>query len=518
MFVMSKNILLAGPGTGKTSKIKSLLMRLEPKKTLILSFTNATVDDLLGDLKDYGITKDQCMTLHKFSLKKNVADEKHVLLQNEKKIVERICKRIGIGYDKMCSFLEVTDFNLMLREFYDFARTNTCYLEDKLNHFDNIIIDEYQDFNPIEQEIIELILNYFSNIYILGDDDQCIYKFKDSNPERIISKHKADEYSNISHDHVCYRCPDKIVEAASKLIKLNSNRVQKEWRKSNKDGHIFINQMRNQEELNTNIIKTIQNNYDLDQNAKQFILSPNNTFLESLSEQLSKENIPHDFLGKYLYPNALIHLSWVLKLKFADNKYFNLIMLVDKGLSNRKVFYDMIARQYSDGKNISDLKSKFTSLLPNDVLEEKVDIDELLRREQFKPLHDLYSNIEDGNINYKLEKMFDQNNTNNEVENIRLMTIYKSKGLSADHVYVLGVNEGLIPRKCQSESELEYERRLFYVAMTRSKKNLYLYPIYNLPGKVLHSLNAGSFEYDHVTKMRRVKTSSFLNEIHHYAT
>jgi len=106
-----------------------------------------------------------------------------------------------------------------------------------------LIIDEYQDFNPLEQEILDILIDNIGQTYLLGDDDQCIYDFKDSSSDRIIEIYNDTNNRKIEHEHKCYRCADKIVEHATNLILENQKRVPKKWEKSGKIGGITYLQL-----------------------------------------------------------------------------------------------------------------------------------------------------------------------------------------------------------------------------------------------------------------------------------
>ena len=111
-----------------------------------------------------------------------------------------------------------------------------------------LIIDEFQDFNPTERELINLLSTHAKDSIILGDDDQCIYEFKDADTEGIINLFNDTAVENLIHHNTCYRCPDSIVDACSNLINVNQKRVPKEWKKSGKSGEVIFKQLRTQEE------------------------------------------------------------------------------------------------------------------------------------------------------------------------------------------------------------------------------------------------------------------------------
>lgn len=114
------NVLLAGPGTGKTTNIKKIIeTHGNGARFLILSFTNATVNDLLVNLKDFSVTTKNCMTLHKFTLLFNPDNSRHILLPSEEKILKTISKsqHVGIQLNNLYRFLNCTTFNEIILRF-----------------------------------------------------------------------------------------------------------------------------------------------------------------------------------------------------------------------------------------------------------------------------------------------------------------------------------------------------------------------------------------------------------------
>ena len=141
--------------------------------------------DLHESLKEDGITENNCMTLHKFAMKYNHDKKRHVLLPKEKDELDTISSGTEISFDSLCNFLSCTTFDQMIDRFVEYAKANPLYLQEKLAYYDSLIVDEYQDFNPHEQALIDILIATIPTSYVLGDDDQCIYDFKDQMYQRI---------------------------------------------------------------------------------------------------------------------------------------------------------------------------------------------------------------------------------------------------------------------------------------------------------------------------------------------
>jgi len=234
-------ILLAGPGTGKTTKVKELVRNdySGANNILVLSFTNATVNDLKKSLST--IKNVSCYTLHSYALKINPLPSLHVLdASSETSIIEKYAEKLNIEFDDLCSSIGCITLEKMIDKCIKFIKANPAYAPKTIGNVDLLIVDEFQDFNEIERSLIFLLSVYSGETIILGDDDQSIYDFKDADPDGIISLYSDDHVEKIHHENICYRCPDIVVDYCSKLIRLNKRRVDKIWQNSNKPGDVVF--------------------------------------------------------------------------------------------------------------------------------------------------------------------------------------------------------------------------------------------------------------------------------------
>lgn len=504
-------ILLAGPGTGKTTKIKKIITEHgNGANFLVLSFTNATVKDLQGSLADCGISEKNCMTLHKFAVKYNPDRNKHVLLKKEINILEHISKGTGIEFSKLCVHLNCTTFEQMIIKFIDYAKSNPLYLKENLKEYDTLIVDEYQDFNPIDQVLIDILIENINNSYLLGDDDQCIYDFRDASSEKIITFYQDKNNEKVSHDHVCYRCPDKIVEHATYLIAENKKRISKEWKKNGNQGDIVYSQVGNFEELAEMIFDEIVKISEDD----ILILTPAKFAVESIIKKFTEKKIQFTnfFIDKV--PDELIIKSWKARSVFGKFMYLNLIFLGYLNLSNRKRFYQILKKHYDNGVDYSELLKFLEKNIPNYVKNNQKSIEEFLSSNSLDDILSLYVSAKGENLDEKLENIFRAIEDVAE-ERIKIMSIHKSKGLGSDHVFMIGLNEGILPNKQKGNDSMESQRRLFYVGVTRTKKQLYLYSNIYIDGKNIfaNKLNKDDFNFDPRTKMYKGKASSFITEL-----
>ena len=506
-------ILLAGPGTGKTTNIQSIIKENpDPSSILVISFTNATVNDLKKSLIPIGINEDSCMTLHKFAVKYNHDRNRHVLASLEIEELEQISKQTEIDFNRLCDFLSATTFDQMIERFVAFAKANPAYLQDKLSRYTTLIVDEYQDFNENEQELIDLLVNDIEEVYILGDDDQCIYDFKDASNKKIIELYSDPTHEKVAHENNCYRCPDIVVEKATKLIKNNLKRVDKEWKKTNKPGRLVARQFMTNV-LGANYVLTeVQKILAASAEDQILILSPVGFFVDDLTEKFDQAGIDYRnyFSGKV--PQGLVIKSWALRTLFGKYKYLNLVLMGYRALTTRAKFYAVIKKQYDGGQDFNELYETVKSRLADESKTSYASIDDALGTEYFAELAEIYKNADGDTEDEKLENLFVAIEEEAD-KRISIMSIHKSKGLGADHVFMIGLVEGIIPNKAKGNDTIENQRRLFFVGMTRAKKSLHLISSVQIKGEFVNRVNKEDFKYDFRTKMWNGRSSRFIQEI-----
>lgn len=502
-------ILLAGPGTGKTASIKKIIKSHgNGSKFLILSFTNATIKDLLEKLKDIGVTDANCMTLHKFAVKFNHDKSRHVLLKKEVEELKTISKGTRIEFGKLCDSLSCITFDQMIISFTDYAKINPLYLKEKLTPYDALIIDEYQDFNPNEQSLIDLLINQIKTSYILGDDDQCIYDFKDASSEKIISFYKDSTNDKLFHEHICYRCPDIVVEHATNLIKQNKKRVSKQWDKSNKQGVLKYSQLQSSEDVADAIFNEIVKL----KGDSVLILTPVEFAVLPVIKKFGENKIDFANYFKEKVSIDLITKSWEVKSLFGRFKYLNLILLGYLKLSSRKKFYELLKTHFDKGANYDALLKLLSNKLPDSIKTNSKNLNDFLSDEYYKEVLELYKKSKGITDDERLEALFKEIEEE-ENKKIKIMSIHKSKGLGAKHVFMVGLNEGIIPNKKRGNDTIESQRRLFYVGMTRAEEQLFLFSSISLEGRYVNTVNKSDFKYDFRKKIWKGKASTFISEL-----
>lgn len=510
-------ILLAGPGTGKTTNIKSIIEQdYEPSsRILVLSFTNATVNDLNESFRDNDNVK--CRTLHSFAMLINPLENAHILHLAEIKALERLSKNIQLDFSVLCEQLNCTTFPNMISVCISFIKSNPTYINEVIGNIDLLIVDEFQDFNPLEQELIFELTKLSNESLILGDDDQSIYGFKDADPDAIINLHNDDSIENLDHEHRCYRCPDEIVDICTNLILKNKNRVEKAWHKTNKEGSLFIDQILNEDEVNNEVLKRIQPILEKGEDSI-LILSAVKYPLKAIMKFLEGNEIPIvDFIGDSVSKDDLLKV-WLMRSVYSDNKILHILFLCDYlGLHARKGYQRILKAGFDSnikGHSVIEEIIKLGKIMNpfDEYILNKPEVDEFqLEHPDFQFLFDL---LDMENFSSSLDSLTKELSPAPEFEKnkVNVMTIHKSKGLGADHVFILGVTQGIMPNSTLGLDTIEAQRRLLYVGMTRAKKTLHIISQVNWAGQFVNTVNKSEFKFDYRTKAYKGRMSKFIEE------
>lgn len=510
-------ILLAEPGTGKTKRVRSIIDESfsSSQNILVLSFTNATVTDLRSDFINYSNV--YCYTLHSYALKINHLRDHYVLGNRfEEKIIDSHSKKLGIEFDDLCSLIRCITFNDMVTKCNAFIKVNTEYAKENIGQLDLLIVDEFQDFNEVERNFVYLISDFADETIFLGDDDQSIYGFKDADPEGIISLYNHDIIERISHENICYRCPDEIVDYCTKLISRNKRRVNKPWVKSGKSGGIIFHQEMSREGSTNYIIDIISK---IPENETILILSPVGFYVPQLREKLDNNDIKYeDFWAPLIDFETQVKLWW-LKAIFTKNKLIHIMFLAKKyNLLNRRTYIKILREAFHQGfpeeiifKQIKD-RNFFPSPFSDYLIERPNIRDFLSNHTEYQYLlehlteDEMLAAIPELATNLFPKPVFSHDAVN-------LMSIHKSKGLQAHHVIITDVNEGVIPNEAYGINTIEAQRRLLFVGMTRAEKTLYIISTVKWEGKYVHKVDKSQFQYRYKEKLYYSKSSRFIEEI-----
>lgn len=405
------------------------------------------------------------------------------------------------------------------------------------DRFRYILVDEYQDTNHSQYLIIRALSDKFQNICVVGDDAQSIYAFRGANINNIFNFQKDYDNVQVYRLEQNYRSTNVIVEAANSVIENNEQRLEKEvWTENEAGAPIKVHLSPTDADEGRFVAASIVENIEQNGNdyADYAILYRTNAQSRALEDALRRRNVPYRIYGglsfyqrkeikdvlSYLrllvnpkdeealkrvinYPTRGIGQTTIDRLTIAANHYersiYEVIENIDRidlkinaGIRTRlKNFLILIqsltvSAETMDAFELTDLVSRKTGL----VTEFKKDTspEGILRVEN---LEELLNGIKDfveqqkeidgatGNINEFLEDVALATDLDKDVADnnrVALMTVHLAKGLEFPYVYIVGLEENLFPSgmNLNSRSELEEERRLFYVALTRAEKQAYL--------------------------------------------
>jgi DNA helicase-2/ATP-dependent DNA helicase PcrA len=451
------------------------------------------------------------------------------------------------------------------------------------DRFRYILVDEYQDTNHSQYLIVRALADRYQNICVVGDDSQSIYAFRGANIQNILNFQKDYDDVKIFKLEQNYRSSSNIVQAANSVIDKNKTKLDKEIWTSNQDGEL-IKVMRTYSEgdegrfVASSIFENIMQ-HQLPNNSFT-VLYRTNAQSRAIEDALRKKNIKYriygglsfyqrkeikDTLG-YLrllinpndeeafkrvinYPARGIGQTTIDRLVIAANHHkvsmFELLFQLDSlslninsGIKTKLLnFRDMIRSfqieaQSKNAFEVADLVIKKTRLIRD--IESEGTPEAISRVENVQELMNGIKDFieqqkekeEDASLAFFLEDValatdFDQEK--DDVPRVSLMTIHLAKGLEFPYVYIVGLEENLFPSamSMNTRSEIEEERRLFYVALTRAEKQVYLsyaqsrYRWGKLidcePSRFLEEIDEKFIDYI-TPKKEQVKSHSFINK------
>lgn len=403
------------------------------------------------------------------------------------------------------------DFDDLIEKVVQLFRFHPEVRKKHQSKFDYILVDEYQDINLVQYALVKLLGEGHRNLNVVGDDEQAIYGFRWSDFTNFLHFEKDWPEAKIVELGENYRSTDNIVKAAAAVIGNNKFQRPKDlWTRNDPGRPVKIIGAENAEEEAEAIARDI-----LKEQSKEFaILYRTNAQSRALEQALSFNSIPYEVFGGLKFYERKEIKDLVAGLRYALNPLDELSRERLEKTFRRAPASELVQNLPDLAKKLSLLELigfflKTTSYFEflgakfenaNDRIE---NVSELIQfASTFKSLPDFLERI-------SLLQPMDEVKANSPQRRVKLMTIHLAKGLEFDSVYVAGVGEGLIPhqRSLASEAELEEERRLMYVAMTRAKYNLTLgfYGLasrflYEIPPELIEFSSADSFSDEFIEK------------------
>lgn len=575
-------IVLAGPGSGKTlvitQRVRYLIeaYHVRPQEILVITFTKAAAQEMqsrfqalsrqrgvtfgtfhavffhilkyayhysaaniLTEEKKYQILQrllsesglhfeDEKETLSEIASEISVVKNEQIPLEHyySKSCPEEVFRNFYRKYEEMHRREGLLDFDDMMTMTYELLTQRADILAAWQRHYRYILVDEFQDINLLQYAILRLLANPERNLFIVGDDDQSIYRFRGAKPEIMLNFPKDyPDAKQIVLDRN-FRSVASVIRAAQLVIRENTKRFAKRAVHVRKgQGQVDIREFSGQEHESLYLIKKVQESLAGGTPPNEIaVLYRTNQGARPYAERLMEFNIPFEM--RDALPNIYEH--WIAKDLFA---YLHLAReRLDRAeflqVMNRPKRY--IARDAIDAKVIS-LETLRTYYEDKDWMLDWIDrleldlrmlkdmapyaavnyirygmnyeeyLQEYAKARRMKPeeLTDILDEIQDGCRPFKTveawyehltaykERLLEQRGKKErDPDAITLATLHSAKGLEFQEVFLVDVNEGTIPhRKASMEADLEEERRLFYVGMTRAKDRLHLFYVRERYGK-----------------------------------
>lgn len=423
------------------------------------------------------------------------------------------------SYEHQKKELKKFDFDDMLVQCYALFRKKPEILQGWQKRFQYILIDEFQDINRVQYEVIRMLAALRYNLFVVGDDDQSIYGFRGAKPELMLyMKQEFPSLRTISLT-VNYRSTEFITGAAARVILHNDTRFYKRVQSFRGRGqNVHVQEVLDEQEEAQYVTEEIQKK--LDQGIKPgeiAVLFRAAVQARMISEILSEHRIPFEmrdyvtnFYRHFIVKDMMAYLQ--LAAGKRDRSLFLTICnrplryLARNSMENRQVNFEDLRKFYCDKDWMLDIIDQFdvdVRMMKNmapyaaiQYIRKKIGYDDFLKEYaekhqiSWKQLMDVMAELEERSKNFKSydeweihiakytqeleEQQAKARKIKGERENkVQLMTIHSAKGLEFEDVFVIHANEGEIPhQKAEKKDEIEEERRLFYVALTRAKNNL----------------------------------------------
>ncbi|MCL2665446.1 MAG: ATP-dependent helicase [Defluviitaleaceae bacterium] len=572
-------LVLAGPGSGKTTvitcRIHYLIVKHKvlPHKILVVTFSKAaavqmerrflslaetpgvtfgtfhaiffkilrehkgyTIDQVLRDderksiikrmineIQSDEITRDDefiASVINEMSLVKNELFE--LKRYNSKHMGSDQFKKLYEDFENFKNDNNKIDFDDMLLLCYKLFKENPSCLAKWRNKFEYLMIDEFQDINNVQYECIKMLTEPHENLFVVGDDDQAIYRFRGSRPEFLQSFQNDFKRAGKVILDINYRSTDEIINLGNKIILNNRVRLSKVINGTNKKGvppKIITPADHSTEaaDISALIIKMINSGFDPDEIAVIYRL---NVQGRALAEAFMLRNIPYRLKDEM----PIIYEHWVAKdivsyLKASKigssgfnteadkiinkpQRFIGQAFLTDAREKNADIFKTYARSPYlqvqqktrieelgNDFKSISKLKPHqaikyirqivgyddyikdfciYKNLSPSGLYEISDELQESAK--PFLTAEEFFLHAEEATAAAKnnSKAMYGK-------KAVSLTTMHSAKGLEYEAVFVAGVIKDIIPHeRSKTEAEIEEERRLFYVSVTRAKKILYI--------------------------------------------
>lgn len=429
-----------------------------------------------------------------FSVRSTISGAKNELIssteypQYARGFFQETVAKIYLEYQKILERNHAVDFDDLLLLTIRLFQTDPAILTRYQIQFQYILLDEYQDTNPAQYLISKYLSNRHKNICVVGDASQSIYRFRGADFRNIVNFQKDYPGAKVFNLEQNYRSTQVILDAAHSVISKNkSHPILKLWTENGGGEKIEVYQGRSEIEEAMFIISTILQDKEGGpaKLAKYAVLYRTNAQSRSLEEQFLKAGVPYKLVGGVsFYERKEIKdvLSYLRILQNpADSISIKRAEKIGKGRLQKvmEIFTEVSTQidQYST-IDLLDLVLSRTGYLA--YIDDQTEVGKM-RIENVKELRSVaeqFPNLTEFLENVALVEAADMPGRRKDpnIDAVTLMTLHSAKGLEFHVVFIVGMEEGLFPhsRAMLDPQELEEERRLCYVGITRAKQKLYL--------------------------------------------
>lgn len=450
-------------------------------------------------------------------------------LRTNNEIRKETIAKIYELYQKRLRENNAIDFDDIINYTIRILSENPDVLEYYSNKFEYVLVDEYQDTNKAQFTLVSILAARHGNITVVGDNDQGIYSFRGADITNILNFEKDFPGTKIIKLEQNYRCTQNILDAANAVIKNNETKYEKKlWTENGKGGMITV--FRGNDEYDEanfvveNINRLRREEY---MTYNDFaVLYRMNSQSRSIEDILRRENVPYKIIGGLKFYERKEIKDTIAYLRLIQNPSDNLSLTriinePKRGIGKTSLdnvqqiavqsetsMYDVIKRADEFGLNrvfvnsrefvsqIEELRAKKDNIKISDLIKEtlnKTGYTKALEDEDTTEAETRLENIEEFlTVAMEFEEQMAENsleeflegitlssdldNADDQEDTVTLMTLHSAKGLEFPVVFLVGMEEGIFPgyKSIGEPKELEEERRLCYVGITRAKQNLFI--------------------------------------------
>lgn len=446
-----------------------------------------------------------------------------------KECPDEIFRSIYYAYESARKKARKIDFDDMILQCFHLLSTNPSILKKWQEKFKYILIDEFQDINQMQFDTIQLLAKPENNIFVVGDDDQSIYQFRGARPEIMLNFTKVYPDAKKVILEINYRSTQAVVQAATRVIGHNTNRYEKKVETPNEQGAtVHVQEVKDVNEESEYVLSQIQGLQNQGvSNNEIAVLFRTNLDARAMAGKMLEYGVPFQ-MREYL-PNMYEHfiakdMISYMKLVMGNRNRNHFLQVMNRpnryigrnAIEQGPVDFEALRRFYCDKEWMIDridqleldlrIMKNMTPFAMIQFVRKRIGYEEFLkeyatfRKMNFQELLETLDEIQEHTKAHRTveewltfieeyEEKLKEQRTQKVVTDqaIDLHTMHGSKGLEYDYVFVIGCNEGITPsKKAQLPDEIEEERRMFYVAMTRARKRLCIVYPKQKNGKDMH--------------------------------